>query len=214
MIYFISGLGADERVFQFLDLGTHSYQHIHWIATRKEESLASYAKRLSAQIDATQDVILVGVSFGGMIAQEIGKFMTCKAVIIISSVKSPTEFDWKLKSAQFTQAHRIAPAFLLKWSNLLTANYFFGASTKQDAQLLRKIVLDTDTSFLKWAIHVIMNWKNTKPLQGIHHIHGTNDKIFPHKPIKNAQLIDGGGHFMIVNKAAEISPLILDIIEH
>ncbi|MGB0522081.1 MAG: alpha/beta hydrolase [Flammeovirgaceae bacterium] len=213
MIYFISGLGADERVFQFLDLAHHEFRHIQWVTTQKGESLTDYAIRLIDQIDGNQDIILIGVSFGGMIAQEIAKQISCKTVIIISSVKSPEEFDWQLSFVRKTQLHQFVPAAFLKWSNLLTADYYFGVSAKQESELLRQIVLDTDTTFMVWAIDAIMRWENDDPLLTIHHIHGTQDKIFPRKPIKNAHFIEGGGHFMIVNKAAEISQLILNIIQ-
>ena len=212
MIYFISGLGADERVFQFLNLPNHSFQHIYWLDPKKREPLAAYATRLIHQIATTEEVILIGVSFGGMIAQEIAKQIDCKKLIIISSVKSPTEFNWQLKFVRSTQLHRLAPTPLLKWGNLLTANYYFGVSDKQEAALLRQIVLDTDTTFMVWAIDAIVNWENPEPLPHLIHIHGTADRIFPAKPIKNVHFINGGGHFMIVNKAQEISKLIMTLL--
>jgi len=73
MVYFISGLGADERVFQFLDLSEIEHRFIKWNVPQKNESLPSYCKRLTEQINVQQEVILIGISFGGMIAQEITK---------------------------------------------------------------------------------------------------------------------------------------------
>jgi pimeloyl-ACP methyl ester carboxylesterase len=72
MVYFISGLGADEKVFQFLRLDSIQQIHIKWLKTDPIEGLRAYASRLTAQIDTSQEVILIGVSFGGLIAQEIG----------------------------------------------------------------------------------------------------------------------------------------------
>ena len=88
MVYFISGLGADERVFQFLDLSKIEHQFIQWNEPQKKESLSSYCKKLTEQIDLKQEIILIGISFGGIIAQEISKIIECKKVIIISSVKT------------------------------------------------------------------------------------------------------------------------------
>ena len=192
-----------------MDLPNQSFKHIYWLDPQKKEPLPTYAARLIEQIDTSKPVVLVGVSFGGMIAQEIAKHISVQQLIIISSVKSPDEFDWKLKIARKTKLHLLAPTPLLKWGNLLTANYFFSVTDKQEAALLRQIVLDTDTKFMLWAIDAIMNWQNPEPLPNIIHIHGTTDRIFPVKPIKNAHLIKGGGHFMIVNKAVEVSELIM-----
>ncbi len=68
MIYFISGLGADERVFAYLDLGDREYRHISWEIPTNHETLESYCWRLIAQIDLSQDICLIGVSFGGTVA--------------------------------------------------------------------------------------------------------------------------------------------------
>ena len=212
MIYFISGLGADERVFQFLELPNHPFKHIHWLSPEKRESITHYSSRLIQQIDTTQEVILIGVSFGGMIAQEIAKQISCQHVIIISSVKSPHEFSWQLKIIGKLKLHRLAPTPLLKWGNLLTANYYFSVTDKQETALLKQIVLDTATTFMVWAINAIMCWKNPDPLSNLVHIHGTSDRIFPINAIKNVIPVEGGGHFMIVNKAEEVSKLILDVI--
>lgn len=212
MIYFISGLGADERVFQFLNIADHSFKHIKWVDTQRSESITDYATRLTPQIDLTQEIILIGVSFGGLIAQEIAQILDCQKVIIISSVKSPDEFDWKLKLARKTKVHRFVPSMLFKWGNALTANYFFSVGSKEESKLLKAIVHDTNLDFMVWAIDAIMRWKKPELSTPIVHIHGTKDRIFPFKPIKNAHLIDRGGHFMIVNKAKEVSQLILNAI--
>jgi len=213
MVYFISGLGADQRVFQFLDLSEIEHQFIKWNEPRKNESLSNYCIELTEQIDKTKEVILIGISFGGIIAQEISKIVTCKKVIIISSVKSKSEFSWQLKLASRLQIHKIAPIWFLTLSNKLTANYYFGIESKLESKLLHQIIKDTNPTFLVWAINQIMNWKNEKYPENLIHIHGTSDKIFPIKNIQNAIEIPNGGHFMIVNKASQIEQLIFDIIK-
>ncbi len=210
MVYFISGLGADERVFQFLKLPSIERKFIKWIETRKKENINDYALRLIEQIDTTQEVILIGVSFGGIIAQEIGKLINCKKIIIISSIKIDAEFSWQMKLARKTQIHTIVPTCLLIWSNKLSADYYFGTETKQESFLLQQIILDTDPVFMRWAIHQIMNWRNESYPSNLIHIHGAKDRIFPINCIKNSIEIPNGGHFMIVNKVTEIEHLIFE----
>ncbi len=86
-IFLISGLGADKRVFDFLDLSRYKTNHIEWIDPHSGESIELYAKRLAVQI-GKEKPILIGVSFGGMIAIEIGKQMETEQIIIISSAKT------------------------------------------------------------------------------------------------------------------------------
>lgn len=208
-IYFISGLGADERVFQYLQLNGVNTKYIHWEIPQKRESLRDYSRRLIPQIDLSGEVILVGVSFGGMVAQEISKIIPVHKVIILSSIKNIHEFDWQLKLVRALSLYRLVPSRILKWSNLLTGNYYFGTKTKAESDLLKLIIRDTDRLFMKWAIREIMRWNHDGlPNHDLVHIHGDNDRIFPIKNIVNTIRIKGGGHFMIVNRADEISAII------
>ncbi|MES2381862.1 MAG: alpha/beta hydrolase [Bacteroidota bacterium] len=212
-IYFISGLGADERVFQYLNLPDIEKVFIKWEKPLKRESLSNYAGRLIKQIDISQPVYLIGVSFGGLIAQEIAKQINCVKIIIISSIKSPKEFSWALKCVKLLQLHLIYPKALLKWSNRITGNFYFSIQSKKEAQLLVQIINDTDLDFLVWAMHEIINWKpaneTTIPLL---HIHGTHDRIFPVGNLKDYLPIKNGGHFMIVNQSKTISEIILNYL--
>ena len=211
-IYCVSGLGADERVFDYLDLPEVDLCFIKWIKPLKSESLASYCSRLIDQIDLSQNIYLLGVSFGGIVCQEISKLITCKKIIIISSIKSRDEMSTQMKSVGSIGLHKILPNWLIKWSNLKSADHVFGTKTKQESLLLKNIIQDTDFDFSKWAIEEIINWKNNSTYPNLVHIHGTEDLIFPVKYIKHAILIKGGTHFMIVNRASEINKIILDNI--
>jgi pimeloyl-ACP methyl ester carboxylesterase len=209
MIYFISGLGADERVFQFLKLNHVQRIHIKWLETSPTEDLQTYTSRLTVQIDTSQDVILIGVSFGGIIAQEIGKIISCKKIIIISSIKTSAELSWQMRLARTVKIYKVIPTSILIWANQQIADYYFGTGTKQESLLLKQIIADTDPAFLKWAINEIMEWKNDSYPKNLLHIHGNRDRIFPVRYINNVIEIPNGGHFMIVNKANEISAIIL-----
>ena len=85
-LYLISGLGADKRVFDFLDLPGFKIHHIEWVEPGDHETVENYAKRLLNQI-RTVKPILIGLSFGGLIAIEIGKLMETEKIILISSAR-------------------------------------------------------------------------------------------------------------------------------
>ncbi len=72
---------------------------------------------------------------------------------------------------------------------------------------------DLDYRHIKWAIEEIMNWNGNSTNKNIVHIHGDNDKVFPVNNINNFIRIKDGGHFMIVNKANEISEIIINEIK-
>ena len=58
--------------------------------------------------------ILIGVSFGGVLVQEMAKYIDYKKIIIISSVKSNEELPKHMKLAQLTNAHRLLPTQWIK----------------------------------------------------------------------------------------------------
>ena len=74
-IYCISGLGADHTVFDRLDINGEKVC-ISWIPSFEWESLKDYARRLTAQVDTSEPFLLLGVSFGGMLAVEMNKFIS------------------------------------------------------------------------------------------------------------------------------------------
>ena len=129
-IYLISGLGADASVFQRLDFGNHEIKFIEWLEPNQDESLQTYASRLAAQIN-TGLPILIGVSFGGMIAVEIAKIIDCQKVILISSAKNKREIPLLYRFFGLLDIHRLIPVRLLKHANMLTY-FFFGMKTKAE----------------------------------------------------------------------------------
>ena len=212
-VYFISGLGADKRIFSKLKLNEKiNIIHIDWITPNKNESLALYAERLSNVIDQSKPYALVGVSFGGMVAVEIAKILNPTKTIIISKTVLAAQLPMLYRFAGQLRLLKLIPAKLLKSSNKLTQNYYFGTRLSSEKALLSKIIKDTDPYFLKWVIGSILSWKNNNRPERIYHIHGTHDKILYSKAAKPDFLIENGTHFMVYQNAEEISGIIDRII--
>ena len=66
---------------------------------------------------------------------------------------------------------------------------------------------------MKWAVDQALNWKNDWQPPEIYHIHGDNDNMFPIKKIKADFTLKDAGHFMIMNRAAEVSTYINSILQ-
>ena len=92
------------------------------------------------------------------------------------------------------------------------SDWFFGTESNADKTLLRKILKDTDSRFLTWAVNEILNWKNNDEPKNWVHIHGDQDRIIPLKNVRTTYMIKGGGHFMTVNKAKEIEVLLKSLL--
>ena len=209
-VYFISGLGADKRVFSFLDLSFCDPVFIDWIKPLPKETLQQYALRLRLQIPDTQPVI-VGISLGGMLVTEMAKSDSHIKGIIISSNKTSTEFPRYLRVGNYFPAYKWIPGNLSKRMMLMT-KAILGAKGKEQQDLLKKIILDTDPSFVKWAIHAILHWKNNEVPANIIHIHGSSDRLLPYRLVKADYTIAGGTHVMTMDHHREITEILKKLI--
>ena len=210
-LYCVSGLGADERVFQFLKLNVEIVP-IHWIGIKVDESIQSYTKRLTPQIDQTEPFGILGVSFGGLIAVELSKILSPICTIVISSVINKNEIPFFYKLIGRMKMVNILPTFMFK-APMFIMNYVFGAKNKI---LLKSILDDTNYKFTKWALNEVFNWQNVNEVQNLLKINGENDKLF--KPSIDSKVIEKGSHFMIVDQADkvsfEVNQFLTQFIEH
>jgi esterase/lipase len=203
----ISDLGADKRIFVNINFKDYEPKHITWITPKPDEYISDYALRLTEQI-TTPKLIILGVSFGGMLAVEISKIIDFQQIILISSAKTKYEVPFYFRLIGFLKIHNIIPTTLLKRTHFLTY-WFFGMSTNTEKELLKNILTDTDSSILKWAINAILTWKNDHIPHNLKHIHGSHDKILPRFFIKNIDfIIKNGGHLMVYNKANDVIKLV------
>ncbi len=199
-IYGISGLGADERVFQKLDLA-YPIIPVKWISPTPKEPLEEYAKRLLVQIDTSAPFCLLGVSFGGIVAVEITKLCSPVHTFLISSVATKNELRSIYKGFGKTNLITLLPSKAFDIPRGI-ASFLFGTSEKQ---LLSDILDDTDPTFTKWALSELTNWNNEVKINCTK-IGGSKDKLLP--PAQSDIIIEGGEHFMIVDRAIEISEIV------
>ena len=194
-------MAASSSIFERIHLPSETFEMhlLEWVLPKKKESLEDYAKRMAKNI-THENVILVGVSFGGILVQEMKPFVKPKKVIIISSIKSNVELPRGMKIAKTTKAYKLIPTKLFENVELL-AKFTFGSSIiKQRLKLYEKFLSVRDKSYLDWAIEQIINWNRTEIDNEIIHIHGEDDEVFPIKNIKKCIIVKGGTHIMILTK--------------
>lgn len=208
-IYLVPGLAASPKIFQYLDFPEEKFEihYLEWlIPLSQEETIEGYAKRMSESI-TEKNPVLIGVSFGGIMVQEISKHVHSKKVVIISSVKSRNEFPKRLKFLLKTKIYKLFPAkSFANFDNY--SMYIFGVFAKKKLNMYKEYLSVRDENYLIWSIEHVLNWKQTKPIVGIIHIHGTKDHVFPIKHISNCIEIENAKHAMILNKAKKISKII------
>lgn len=198
-IFCVPGMAANVSIFEHLNLPENFKIHlIPWEIPLPNETLQQYAKRLCAKITEPNPV-LMGVSFGGIVIQEMSKFIDVKKLVVVSSVKTNLELPKRFKVAQVTKVHKLFPTGLIEKVNDWE-QFFFNDKLKKIGKLYNKYLTVTDKYYLDWSIDNIINWQQTKPVEKTIHIHGGADAVFPIKNIENCIEIPNATHALIVYK--------------
>lgn len=194
------GLAANPTIFEKIQLpeGKFKIHWLDWLLPKSGEDLKDYAKRMCKRVKH-DDPVLIGVSFGGVVVQEMARFMQVKRVIIISSVKSEKELPRRMRVARCTGIFKILPTSLANHIDAFERIAFSDFMRKR-LKLYKKYMSITDTRYLDWAIEKMVCWDQAEPMPGVVHIHGDKDLIFPYKYIQGCITVPGGTHIMIINR--------------
>ena len=200
-VYFMPGMAANPSIFRYIDLphDTFTVHLLEWFVPTEDLSLSEYARVMNEQITHDEPV-LVGVSFGGMLVQEMAKQIKVKKVVIISSVKHPSEMPKRMRLARYTKVHRLLPTGLVNNIEFL-AKYALGDNLTKRLDLYQEYLSIRDKRYIDWSIDQIVNWKAPDIPMNLVHIHGEKDPVFPIANIKDCIPVRNGTHTMIIHRA-------------
>jgi len=212
-IYFMPGLAASSKIFEHIHLSEEKYElhFLEWLMPEStNESIENYCKRLSENI-IHENPVLVGVSFGGMIVQELSKIIHTQKIVVISSIKKNNEMPRHFIFMQWTRFYKLFPSGRVSKLNGFPT-FGLSRSLKRKMELYNKYLAVRDKIYLDWAVFNVLHWKSNGNSTNIVHIHGSKDEIFPIKYIKNSIIIEDGTHAMIITKAKKISRTLEELI--
>lgn len=211
-VYCMPGMSANPKIFEHITLDEHLYKihYLSWDLPNKGDSLKEYAIKMCERV-LHPNPILLGVSFGGILVQEMAKIIAVKKIVIISSVKRSSELPKKMLFAKYTKLHKLIPTQLV--TNLeLVAKFTFGDFMHKRLHLYEKYLSVRDSYYISWSINCIVGWEQENPLPNTIHIHGTSDAVFPTLHIKDFIPVEGGTHSMIIYKYKWFSENLSDIL--
>lgn len=199
-VYLMPGMGANPSIFENIKLpdDTFKIHLLEWMLPDNNETLSAYAKRMVNTIQH-ENPVLLGVSFGGILVQEMSRHIKLRKLIVVSSVKTKHELPKRMKLAKKTRAYKLVPTSIFGNIDFL-AKYSFGKTMTKKVNLYKKYMSVSDKRYLDWAIEQVLNWNQENPIKDTIHIHGDKDTVFPFKHLKNPITIKGGTHIMIINK--------------
>ncbi len=212
-VYFVPGLAAGKEIFRNILLPKAQYQTnvLEWLIPEKNEALRTYSARMASLVKES-NAVLVGVSFGGVVAQEMSVFLDLRKLIIISSIKTRNELPQRLKIAAKTLAYKLVPTSLVLSASDLT-KFAIGPKTEKRLKLYQEYLHVRDKVYLDWAIEQMVTWKRNEEIEGVVHLHGDSDPIFPIKNISNCIQIKDGTHIMLISKGSVITKKLIELIE-
>ena len=200
-IYFLPGLAANTSIFKNIKLDSDQFElfFLEWMIPFEEESISDYALRFCSKVNHP-NAVLVGVSFGGIIAQEMNLVHNFRKIVIISSVKTRQELPLHLQLAGKTKVYKLMPTSFFAQNIDLLSKYAFGKPIVDRLDLYKQYLSITDKRYLDWAVKQVVSWDQEKSDPNLIHIHGDRDIIFPIDNIKTCVIVKGGTHIMILNK--------------
>ena len=160
-IYLMPGMAASPRIFEFINLPEEfEVVKLSWMPPLQNESLSDFAQRMCERI-THKNPILLGVSFGGILVQEMAKLIDCRQPIIVSSVKTKMELPRSMKLAKKTGAHKLLPTQWIKSLESL-ALYVLGFLFARRWKLIKSTFQNAILPTLDWSIDTIVHWGQTQ----------------------------------------------------
>ncbi len=200
-VYFVPGLAASPSIFENINLDENEFEvHLlEWKIPHKGETLQEYAKRMTEEIKH-ENPVLIGVSFGGILVQEMNRIIKVRKTIIISSVKSNKEFPRRMKFAKLTKIYKLFPTSIIQNIENYIPDSINQKYLKGRKELYKMYLSVRDKLYLEWSLEQVILWNRETPDPDVIHIHGSKDEVFPIKYIKDCIVLEKGTHIMIINR--------------
>lgn len=193
-----------------------------WPMHRRGESVADYARRWAAElapaIPRDRPLVLLGVSFGGMIALEMADTLRADAVVLIASGRSSACVAPLYKALERSVAwipwglsRPIAP--LIGWAHAVQMRL-----RPAHRRLLVRVAREMDLAKTQWCAYGVTHWpglsaEREAKLPPVMHIHGDDDPLMPVEKVTPTVMITGARHLLHLSHEAQVNELIRDFID-
>lgn len=214
-IFAIPGLGLDGRIFDGIQISGYTVQVLEYINPLEDETLDAYVDRMMEALPPEgEPILLMGHSFGGIIAQEISKKRPCKGLILLSTIMDPEELP------PYLSVMRKLPAYDLIKKEIIRRTYFIwgeqdGYNNYEERKIFMEMTDKLSDYYYRWAVRSVVQWTPKGEINcPFLRLHGSRDKTFLYRFLKGDFItISGGTHVVLKSKAEVVSAYIKHFLE-
>lgn len=204
-VYLLPGIGCDHRLFDRLDLAGLDVVKLDWPDFPAGCALADIAQALQPQVDTTRPHVLVGVSMGGMVAQELATLTRPERVVLISSWTGPQEWPAHVRAGAQLGGHRLIGRFTM-WATW-PLKRMLGDRDRATDRLLWDMARAQTAAKVRRGTAAILRWKGSPWTGPLTRIHGDHDVVIPLRFTVDHR-IAGGTHILVLTRAGEVSRIL------
>jgi pimeloyl-ACP methyl ester carboxylesterase len=202
-IYLIPGLGADHGNYPSPWDELPNCTCLRWPEYHGKASMPEVARFVANAWQLPPDAILVGTSFGGMLACELAKILPVHALVLVASTTARDHFTSTAKMKRLT---RVLPLrlvqMLMRASRPLLEKIWGRSPTPVARAVLDSIQMfsSCQAGFYRDMFQAISAWEGlAEHPPRLIRIHGRQDKII--LPPPHADLYLEGGHLIVMTHA-------------
>lgn len=211
-VWVLPGMGADSRIFRSFKF-PWSATFLEWLDPKDGESISSYSDRLLDEHDIATNDLILGYSFGGIIAQDWASRNKVQRVVLLSSLHHKSAVRPFFRLLSLTGLLRWAPKDRVMKFIFFLARLNSKPSSHLDLTL--EMMEQFDDRYYRWVLKQVLSWNHPTPLCPIDVIQGEFDPVFPNSTHggKRTWTLKDAAHLSFHTHGQEISYLLKEHVD-
>jgi len=209
----LPGLAASREVFEPQRRQFPNLIVPEWPMPARGETLSQYAERFAASLVPIGTCVLGGLSFGGMLAQEMARFLNPQGLILIATVRGPDELPLYAKAGRSLR-------WLIPWLPVGLLQQMMWVmecpgvrSLFPFRRILARQFREADRELFRWSLNQIVRWPAPPVVTcPTWNIHGDRDLVLPASRTRPERLVSGGGHVLALTHPQAVNDFIAECL--